>query len=175
MDNEKLEDFQQRVNRDRTRYNKIVAWHLQAFSSAGITLPYTPDSTYISVEFKNPVYPDYHKPVPTDDDPNAWEYCWDTTLDEPQIIEVLSKVAKFARSMGYKVEKDYDNNFSLNVTLPGIEDSETDKPVTLHYYCDREAVCVKKVIGTKVVPAHTTPERIEEIVEWDCQKIALTA
>jgi hypothetical protein len=180
MDNEKLEDFQQRVKRDRKRYNKIVAWHLQAFSTAGITLPYTPDTTYISVEHKNPVYEDYKKPVEVDPTNPAtakgWEYCWDTTLDVPQIIETLSNVAKFARSQGYKIEKDYDNNFSLKVTLPGVKDDDTDKDVTLHYYCDREAVCVARPTGQfKITPAHTTPERVEEIVEWDCQKIAFTA
>lgn len=177
MDNEKLEDFQNRVKRDRNRYNKIVAWHLQAFSTAGITLPYTPDTTYISVEFKTPVYEDYHKPVEvTEDNAKGWEYCWDTVLDVPQIIETLKKVAKFARSQGYKVEKDYDNNFSLKVTLPGIEDSDIDKEITLNYYCDREAVCVARPTGEfKITPAYTTPERIEEVIEWDCDKIALTA
>ena len=179
MDTEKLEDFQKRVKRDRKRYDKIVAWHLQAFSTAGLNLPYTPDSTYISVDFKNPVYEDYKKPVPTDDNPDAWEYCWDTTVDEDKIVEYLSKVAKFARSQGYKVEKDYDSNFSIKVTLPGAaddaHDSDIDREVVINYYCDREAVCVKKVVGTKVVPAYTQPERIEEIVEWDCVKIAFTA
>jgi hypothetical protein len=176
---QKLEEYQQRVTRDRKHFDKIVAWHLQAFSSAGIDLPYNVDATYVSVDFNNPVWPDWKKPSEVNEDgtpnPRGWVYCWDKVRDEEKIIKHLSKVAKFARSMGYKVEKNYDHDFSINVTLPGVENSDTDKDVTIRYYTDREAVCVKKVVGTKVVPAQTTPERIEEVIEWDCQKIAFTA
>jgi hypothetical protein len=41
-------------------------------------------------------------------------------------------------------------------------------PITLEYVFFRDQVCTKRVVGTKVIPAKLIPERIEEIVEWDC-------
>jgi hypothetical protein len=175
MDDVKLDAFQERVNRDRARYNAIVAWHLQAYTNGGISLPYTPDSTYISVDFSTPVYPDNKKPVEvTEDNPKGWEYNWESVKDEAAIIDFLRKVTKFARKLGYKVEKDYSHDFSLKVTIP--EDERKNQPaITLSYFTDRETVCTKKVVGTTVVPARVIPEKVEEVIEWDCQKIALTA
>ena len=56
-------------------------------------------------------------------------------------------------------------------------------PVTLRYVFHRNAVCVKRVVGTKVVPASVVPareeqvipEHEEEIVEWDCAEPLLKA
>ena len=173
-----LEEFQATAKIDRANYNAIVSWHLQAYSSAGIPLPYRPNATSITVDFSDPVYPDNRKPEPTEDDPENWVYDWSRKIDESKTIEMLSKVTKFARQCGYKVEKDYDYDFSIIVTIPAVANEKSlayHPEITISYNCDREAVCVKKVVGTKVVPAHTTPERIEEVVEWDCQKIAFTS
>lgn len=46
-------------------------------------------------------------------------------------------------------------------------------PITLEYVFYRDKVCTKRVVGTKVIPAQSIPaleipERVEEIVEWDC-------
>ena len=175
MDENKLEEYQARVNKDRATYNAIVGWHLTAFSAAGLKLPYTPDTTYISVDFSTPVYPDNKKPVEvTEDNTRGWEYDWSTNLDTEAILDYLKKVVKFARKQGYAVEKDYSHNFTVQVTIPA-DERKGHKDIVLRYYCDRETVCTKKVVGTKVVPAAVIPERIEEIVEWDCEKIALTA
>lgn len=39
---------------------------------------------------------------------------------------------------------------------------------------NREAVCVKRVIGTRTVPERHYPARTEEIVEWDCGPLLST-
>jgi hypothetical protein len=41
-------------------------------------------------------------------------------------------------------------------------------PVKLRYAFYRDKVCTRRVVGTRVIPAQEIPERIEEIVEWDC-------
>jgi hypothetical protein len=52
---------------------------------------------------------------------------------------------------------------------------------TLEFRTKRDSVCVRKVVGKRVVPAHVIPaefkeetfipEHEEDIVEWDCQPI----
>ena len=42
---------------------------------------------------------------------------------------------------------------------------------TLKFVFEREAVCTKRVIGKKEIPAAYIPARTEEIVEWDCEPI----
>ena len=173
-----LDEFTATAKEDRARYNAICSWHLQAFSSAGIPLPYRPNATSVNVDYSNPVYENNRRPEPTDDDPDNWEYDYSTTPDTEKTLELLKKIVKFARQCNYEVTKDYDYDFSVEVTIPAVTNKDAisyHPEITISYNCDREAVCVKKVVGTKVVPAYTSPERIEEIVEWDCQKIAFTA
>ena len=53
-------------------------------------------------------------------------------------------------------------------------------PLTLRYVFCRDRVCTRKVVGTRIIEAHTEPEkvipakeipeRVEEIVEWDCME-----
>lgn len=42
-------------------------------------------------------------------------------------------------------------------------------PFTLEAVIDQRDVCTRRVVGTRIVPA--SPERLEEVVEWDCQPI----
>lgn len=42
--------------------------------------------------------------------------------------------------------------------------------LTLRISAERSQVCRKIVTGTKVVPAYTIPERVEEDVEWVCDE-----
>ena len=74
-------------------------------------------------------------------------------------------------------EKEYsDNNFFFTVELiPDV--------LTLKYATNRENVCAKRVVGTRIVPEHIlqgTPiqiiaEHTEEIIEWDCPESLLKA
>lgn len=69
------------------------------------------------------------------------------------------QLTKAARSMG-GAHKDYsDKFFSLQRTFG---------PVTFEVFINREEVCEKTVIGTRVVPEHT-----EEIVQWNCVDVSL--
>lgn len=43
--------------------------------------------------------------------------------------------------------------------------------VKLRFYFSREAICERVVTGTKVIPAVSYPERIEEIIEWKCHPL----
>ncbi len=52
-------------------------------------------------------------------------------------------------------------------------------PIKLQWYTQRENVCTKRVVGTKIVPeryvegtaSYVEPEHEEEIVEWDCSSV----
>ena len=41
----------------------------------------------------------------------------------------------------------------------------------LRFYFNREEVCERKVIGTKLVPEYIYPAHIEDIVEWECHPL----
>jgi len=46
-------------------------------------------------------------------------------------------------------------------------------PLTLRFVFERNAVCTRKVVGTKRVEAVFHPAHEEEIVEWDCEESLL--
>ena len=74
-------------------------------------------------------------------------------------------------------EKEYsDNNFFFAVELiPDV--------LTLKFATNRENVCAKRVVGTRIVPEQIlqgTPSQViaehtEEIIEWDCPESLLKA
>ena len=74
-------------------------------------------------------------------------------------------------------EKEYsDNNFFFTVELiPDV--------LTLKFATNRENVCTKRVVGTRIVPEYIQPstpsqiiaEHTEEIIEWDCPESLLKA
>ena len=43
--------------------------------------------------------------------------------------------------------------------------------IKLKFFLYRDKVCTARVVGTKVIPAHTSPERTIDVVEWDCKPI----
>lgn len=43
--------------------------------------------------------------------------------------------------------------------------------VSIRYVFSREAVCTKRVVGTRHIEAQFYPARDEEIVEWECHPI----
>jgi len=46
--------------------------------------------------------------------------------------------------------------------------------VRLVFVFEREAVCTKRVVGVKEIPAEFIPAHTEEIVEWECGPILET-
>ena len=65
-------------------------------------------------------------------------------------------------------EKEYlDNSLYLR--------RDFGKTVQLSLSTSREAVCAKKVVGTKTVPSAYYPEHEVDIVEWDCPESVLGA
>ena len=74
-------------------------------------------------------------------------------------------------------EKEYsDNNFFFTVELiPDV--------LTLKFATNRENVCTKRVVGTRIVPecilsvipSQLITEHTEEIIEWDCPESLLKA
>jgi len=173
-------EFQERVASSRKRFDAIVAWHLSLYLDKSIELPYTPDVTYINMTVGEYKY---------DTDPDSGLIDYSTgkyVVDEDATVQNLSKVVKFARSHTptkppYEIEKDYgDSNFTIKVKLPIPEPDPNypDNPtypgnyVTLNYYANREVACTKKVVGTKLIPAQHIPEKVEEVVEWECQKLS---
>ncbi len=67
-----------------------------------------------------------------------------------QIARALPKSTKEYGSWSFRLEYKFHSSVVLNARSY------------------REAVCTKRVVGTKVIPAYSAPERTEEIVEWDC-------
>jgi hypothetical protein len=86
----------------------------------------------------------------------------ESVFDEEATRKEFARVVKWARSKKYAVRKDYTyDDFNIYVKIS--DDLE------LNFYSTRKAVCTKRVVGTKVIPATT-----REIVEWDCDRIAFT-
>lgn len=78
-----------------------------------------------------------------------------------------------ARAFG-NFEKGYSNWYAT-LTKAFVK-GEFGAEVALSYVFNREAICERKVVGVRTipaefVPAHTTEARTEEIVEWDCGSI----
>jgi hypothetical protein len=80
------------------------------------------------------------------------------------------------KAIGAGEKKYSDDNFFFTVELiPGV--------ITLNFSTNRENVCTKRVIGTRIVPEHILPgtpsqiiaEHTEEIIEWDCPESLLKA
>ena len=147
--NDELTTFIDRATKSRNRNEQIFNWHVKA-GQAGIPLPYDYDDTYTSIN----VY-DY------ENEDNKWEINVEKTLD------MIAKVVQFATDNGYEVTKSYNYNFDVCIIV--------NDDVEVHYTAQRESVCTKKVVGTKVIPAKVTEERIEEEIEWECEKIAFLA
>jgi hypothetical protein len=80
-----------------------------------------------------------------------------------------AELSAFARAIG-KVAKVYGDEL---VTLS----KDFGSLLQLRMHANREAVCERVVVGTKVIPARSErilpaePEREEEIVEWHCTPV----
>lgn len=84
----------------------------------------------------------------------------------PESLERLKKVAQFARTQNVLFKKEYDHSdFELVVILHG--------GYEVTYSIAREAVCERKVIGTREIAERVIPARTEEIVEWECKPVSL--
>lgn len=73
--------------------------------------------------------------------------------------------ADIVKAMGTGKKRHTDDSVILTKTFGGEPD------ITAKLIVDRELVCKRKVVGTRIVAAVNTPERIEEIVEWECGSI----
>ena len=74
-----------------------------------------------------------------------------------------AKIIALTKILG-NCKKDYSGSgFYLN------HDISPDIHLTIA--CDRNEVCTRKVIGTKIEPAYTVPERTVEEVEWECHSL----
>jgi hypothetical protein len=91
-------------------------------------------------------------------------------LFPPDDAEVASTMA---RAFGTAAKKYGDTLFYLSKEFGG--------GLALRALFAREAVCVKRVVGQRVVPAEpevvipAKPERVEDIIEWDCAEPLLEA
>jgi hypothetical protein len=141
---DEIKDYIERADKKRQEQDEIEKWHLRIHAEAGIKLPYFPFDTYVSAN----VYND-----------ETYELDVDATLDN------LARIVQYGTDNAISVEKDYGHSFQVRVKI-------ADR-VTINYNAERDAVCTKKVVGTKVIPAQ--PERVEDEVEWECEKIAFLA
>jgi hypothetical protein len=158
------DEFLARVKKERVKYDTLVAWHLTAHVDAKLSLPWSGDNTYISCSVNK-----------VDDTGNELY----GEVDEAKTVEYLARVIKYARRRKFNVEKDYSGDqFTVKVKVPmnglrvDADPNQYGNYVIVNYYADRNAVCTAKVVGQKVVPAHTTPERVEDVVEWECAKLS---
>lgn len=82
---------------------------------------------------------------------------FDVWLDGDDAKDQLRQWAK-AFGSARKIVSDY--SFGLGKKFGDVE---------VKVYSHREAVCEKKVVGTRVIAA--SPEREVEVVEWECEPI----
>jgi hypothetical protein len=163
-----LADFNSRLHNERQRLETIAGWHMRAYQEGGCELPWSVDSTWNNVNVSK-----YYPPTKVENaDGTVTETKGKYVDDVEASRDKLAKLAKFAtKQPGVLVTKNYDDkDFELKVVIPSLDET-TSFEIT--YYVKREAVCTKKVIGTKEVPEQVIPARTEEIVEWDCEPISL--
>ena len=86
-------------------------------------------------------------------------------IDEDATLAELRTIVQWARKRKFRVEKEYsDAEFQLRIWTDG---EKYDGRLT--FSANRQVVCQKVVTGTRMIPAKT-----EEVVEWNCSKIAFT-
>lgn|SRR5262252_8742083 len=156
-----LDLYFERIKKAEARFTTLVTWHTEVYMAVknDELIGGSVDSTYVNVtQYEGrPSYPDegWNEPL---------------VMDVDATLSLLAKITRFARSKGYKVEKDYDtHDFNVRVNLdPDVYG------MRVTYYCKRDAVCTPKVVGKKVIPAQPAqPPRVEDVVEWECSKVAL--
>jgi hypothetical protein len=154
-----LKTFVERLHRDRQRLEAVSDWHIRAYEEGGVELPYSVDSTWISVNVSEYV---------RDEETGKGQY----VHDPEKSLDQLAKIAKYATSQkGVLVTKNYDDkDFELKVTIPSLDEEMTFE---LTYYVQRDAVCTKRVVGYEEVPEKVVPATKKEIVEWDCEPLSL--
>ena len=81
--------------------------------------------------------------------------------------EVMIDLARVCRDTHTKATKEYTSGYFVLQFNIGESSVRT--------ICDRAMVCERKVVGTRVVPATTTPEHVVEEVEWECKESLLKA
>jgi len=92
----------------------------------------------------------------------AWEYGdYDEKTYKHIPDSIKGKMAGYARALK-PCKKDFSGQSFALTRKFGI--------LTLRISASREQVCRKIVTGTRVVPAYTIPERIEEDAEWVCDE-----
>lgn len=85
-------------------------------------------------------------------------------IDAQETRKVLARIVQTARKLGHDVTKEYaDDYFKVIVTLNPVGCKVT-------YVANRESMCERKVVGKKYVPATYVDE-----VEYNCERVALTA
>jgi hypothetical protein len=83
-------------------------------------------------------------------------------------VATKQKVATYARALG-TAEKNFQYEFELSKRF--------SKLVKLIVRAERESVCTRKVVGTRIIEAEparvipATPQKIEDIIEWECKSI----
>jgi hypothetical protein len=158
-----LDEFIARNAKQESRHNLVVNWHKALWLEVkeDELLPYTTSQQYINVSV-------YHPKLDDDGNVVKWQQ---GELNVDATLTILAKVAKFARSRGYKVAKKYESSdFQVEVTL----NPDDEYYSVVRYYCKRDAVCTARVVGKKSIPAKPAePPRVEDVIEWECEKFSL--
>jgi hypothetical protein len=124
------------------------------FETTDLQIPYSVDPMANVTKYKQVPVPN----VLTDEWPNKAPG-WENVIDEDATARELAKIVQTLSPYG-NIRKAYtDTYFELHFDI-------NDK-VKLQYYANRQSICKKRVVGTRVIP-----ERTVEDVEWDCTPIS---
>lgn len=170
-------EFNSRMQRSFEEQRVVAEWHrnLWVNSNGKVDLPHKHGDTYIYATKRFPSKWISEDGTEHDD----WEpHCKykQGEVDYDGTVAYLSLITKTAKSIysNLLVEKKYDEDtFRVKFTLPISMEDGSDEKVTISYNVKREAVCKKKVTGTRHVEEHVTPAHDEEIVEWECEPVSL--
>jgi hypothetical protein len=145
-----MQEYLNRVNEAQQKFVATTNWHIAVHTATGLALPHDVDAKYVGV--------------------NAYDE--EYNLDVDATLDRLAQITQYAVSQSKKIEKKYDYEFEIRVTIWEHPTNEY-KNVVIRYVAKRDAVCTKKIVGTKEVAEQVIPSHVEEIVEWECEKIAL--
>jgi hypothetical protein len=175
VDAAKLRDFDADAALEQKRIQLCSTWMKSVYhaTEGRVELPYsaTTHRQWITV----------YNPWPKKLVEKSWapgEYHWIDDRSAARVINVdetnkqISRILKHAASLGFNVEKKYDDSDVHYIVMLEKNDGDSYNSITFEYIASRQSVCTKVVTGYEDVPEEVIPAHKKETTEWVCEKVS---
>lgn len=105
----------------------------------------------------------------------SYQSFWINDCSKEQLEAVA--VSKRSKAMGNVRKNITEQSYMLHISIGDLDN------LTLNYIAERENVCLRKQVGTRIVPAtveeviirEAVPEHEEPVYEWECSSLLAPA